>query len=189
MSVHPVVFIWRDVDVTDEHGEVRRVKAMVPLPRYGNVASRQFAEGEEYPLVVLEERSRASHGAYFAQVNEYFDQLPEKIAARWPTADHLRYWVLIETGWYEETDFPCPDELFLKRLITHIRKNTPYARMSTIPMEKGGTRLIIRTAKSQSMAEMKKQAFEDSKKSVLDYLEHLTGIPVSTLKREAGRHS
>ena len=100
MKIYPVVFHWLDVDVADQQGVMHATKAMVPIARYVNTAARQYHEGEEYPLVMLETRSRASHNQYFAAVNDGFDNLPERIAARWPTSEHLRKWLLIETGWF-----------------------------------------------------------------------------------------
>lgn len=187
MTIHPVTFVWRDVDVVDEHGEVRSRKAMVPLPRFGNICGRQFHDGEEYSLVPLEERSMASHKAYFAQIGEAFKNLPEKWTTKFPTSEHLRHWALIETHWCDQTDFVCPDELFLKRMIAFHRKNVPYARMTFAPVEGGGFLFCIKIAKSQSMAAMKKDAFESSKRDVLDLLSGMIGVSTATLKKEAGR--
>ena len=110
VRILPVNFVWREVDVVDADGVAERRLAMVPLPRYGNVCKRQYEEGCEYPMVPLEARSRASHNAYFAQVHDAFQNIPESIAARWPTEEHLRKWSLVETGWFNESEIDCADE-------------------------------------------------------------------------------
>lgn len=188
MSVHPVVFVWQSVDVTDEHGEVRRVKGMVPLPRFDNTCGRQYVDGTEYELGPVGTRSKKSHDQFFAAVGESFHNLPEKIQARWPTDEHLRKWILIETGWFDEKEFECPDEKFARRLATFVRTEDEFARILIHRNADGGFKVIVRRAKSQAYGAMNKDDFQASKKDVLDYLEHLTGIPVSTLKKEAGRH-
>ena len=48
-------------------------------------------------------------------------------------------------------------------------------------------KVIVRRAKSQAMPAMKKQEFEDSKKAVLELIEHLISVPKGTLKEEGGR--
>lgn len=187
MRIVPVTFVWRDAEVIDDDGVATRRKVMAPLARFDNICGRQFHDGEEYPLVPLEARSRASHGHYFACIHDGFQNLPENIAARWPSEEHMRKWLLIETGWFEEKDFDCPDELFAKRLATFVRTENEYARISIHRVDGKRCKVIIRTAKSQSAAAMGKQAFEASKKDVLDLLEHMTAVPRGTLMREAGK--
>ena len=66
MRTYPVVFKWQKVDLVDEEdGTALRCMAMVPLPRYDNVAKRQFADGEDYTLEIVEERSMDSHRQIF----------------------------------------------------------------------------------------------------------------------------
>ncbi len=130
--VYPVTFIWRELAVVDEQGEISHVKAMVPLPRFGNMCGRQYHYGEEYPLVPLEARSRASHNQYFAALHDGFMNLPEKIAARWPSEEHLRKWLLVETGWFEEKEFDFDTEAQAKRLGTFIRTEDEYARIAVL---------------------------------------------------------
>lgn len=173
------------VDLVDgEDGTAVRAWAMVPQQRYHNVCQRQFAVGEAYPLQVVEERSMASHKAYFAAINEGYKNLPEKIAARFPSAEHLRKWLLIETGWHEEKEFECASEKHAKSLKTFIRTEDEYVRISS--PKSYPTMVIIRKARSQSMASMGKALFEQSKKDVLDLLESMVDVPKGTLMREAG---
>lgn len=183
-KIYPVVFSWRDVDLIDEEGVATRAKAMVPLPRYLNTAARQYHEGEEYPLVLLETRSRASHSQFFAAINDGFNNLPEKISARWPTSEHLRKWLLVETGWFQESEIDCASPKHATQTAVLVRSFDEYARISV-----HGAKVIIRRAKSQSVNAMGKQAFEASKKDVLDLLESFIGVKPGSLKKEAGRAS
>lgn len=184
MKIVPVVFHWQDVDVIDGEGEVTRTKAMVPNPRYHNIAARQFSEGEEYPLVIMETRSRASHNHYFAAIKDGFDNLPENIAARWDTPDHLRKWCLIESGWYVEKEIDFGSTIYAKRaaLLLHDEFDE-YVR---IFQPDNGRKLIIRKAKSQSVAAMSKEPFERSKKDVLGLIESLIKLHSGELAKNAG---
>jgi hypothetical protein len=181
---YPVVMKWTEVDTVDADGVVRSTWAMVPQARYERVCKKQYQPGEEYPLVVLEPRSRASHNAFFAEIGSAFSNLPENIAARFPTAEHLRKWCLIETGWFDEKEFDCPDEKFAKRLGTFIRTQDDFARIS-VHRVGSAWKVIVRQAKSQSAQAMSKQPFEESKKDVLDLLEAMTNVPRGSFKKEA----
>lgn len=189
----PVVFDWIEVDVVDrETGETARRRAMVPKERYDKIAARQYHDGEEYPLVPLEARSRKSHNAYFAQLHEAFENLPEKLAARWPTEEHMRKWILVETGWFdeEEHEFEGPKaEGYARRAAAFARKADDYARIRVVQVADAKWVAIIRSAKSQAAAAMSKEPFEASKKDVLEWLEHAIGVARGTLRKEAGRHA
>lgn len=190
MRILPVVFVWQEVDVVDEQGVVSRRHAMVPQVRYVNVAKRQYHDREEYPMVPLEARSRKSHNAYFAQVNEAFDNLPEPLAPRWPTSEHMRKWLLIETGWFDEKEFEYEGPTAKRdgrRLGTFIRAESEFARISIHAITDRKVKVIVRVAKSQSAAAMGKADFEASKKAVLEELEAMIGLARGDLKREAGR--
>ena len=180
----PIVYHWKQVEITDEHGEIQRVNAMVPLLRYHNVAARQFVEGAEYILAEVEERSRASHNQYFAALHQGFENLPERIQAHFPTVEHLRAWLLIDTGCCEKKEFRLANEMEKKRLGTFIRTQSRYARITPTQID-GFPVLIVETPLSQSMREMGKQEFEDSKRKVLSRLEDLLDVPRGTLKKNA----
>ena len=192
----PCVFRWQLVDVVDEDGEVHRRKAMVPLPCYDNLAARQYRDGEEHPMVILEPRSRASHSQYFASISDAFDNLPEDLAGiaaqlgiktmspgGFTDPEHLRKWALCETGWCEiaEFDFDAKEEA--TRLAKFYRRQDSFASITV----RGGTHVTIKTPVSQSAAAMDKEAFEKSKRDVLDLLASIIGVARVQLEREAGR--
>lgn len=188
MKIVPVVFKWLEVELVDADGVAQRIKAMVPHPRYGKVAARQFVDAEEYPMVILETRSRASHSHYFAALQEAYDNLPEKLAARWQSMDHFRKWCLIEQGWFHEDEHNFDTEqdakTFAKRLTSFARAEDVYIRMWQT-----GVRVIVRRAKSQSAHAMAKDAFEASKKSVLELASLMVGIDRPALEKHAKRRS
>lgn len=181
-KIYVVVCRWLQVDVVDGDGVCRHTNAMVPIARYAGVADRQFAEGEEYPIAPVEPRSRASHNHYFAALGNGFDNLPEAFAARFPTPEHLRHWLLIETDWCDEFEFEMASQKQAEKLAARIRADAPFARINIM-----GNTVIRRDAKSQSAAAMGKEAFEASKKDVLDLLEHIIGVGRGALMKEAKR--
>lgn len=182
----PVVFDFIDVHDPDS-GEI--IRAMVPIDRYRKVAGKQFVIGEQYPLVVLEARSRKSHAAYFAALNDGYKNLPEDIAPRFTNAEHLRKWILIETGWCNESESEWDSNKDAMRFVGFIRKDVDeYARFNVRQRDNKRWQVLTRRAKSQSAAAMAKGPFEESKKAVLDYLESMIGLPRGALKKHAGRH-
>ena len=178
----PIVFDFREL--RDEEGEL--LLAMVPQERYRRVAARQFTAGEEYPMIVLEARSRASHAQYFAAIKDGFDNLPEDIAARFPSPEHLRKWCLIETGWCSEKESDWDSKRDAMRYVAFVREVVDeYARVS---VHESGNRVkvLLRQAKSQSTSAMGKAMFEESKKDVLDMIASMIGISRGELKKQAG---
>lgn len=134
MRIAPIVMIWREGEFTDPRsGEVVRLKAMVPVERYRKSAYRMYHDDGEYPMGVIEARSRAAHSGYFAQLNEAYQNLPENIAVRWQTSEHFRKWLLIETGWFNEKEFTFEGrsaEREAKRLATFIQTEDEHARVT-----------------------------------------------------------
>ena len=181
-KTYVIVCRWLEVEVIDSDGVASRVKAMVPVPRYAGIAERQFADGEEYPMAPVEPRSRASHNHYFAALENGFSNLPESISARFPTPEHLRHWLLIEADWCDEHEFEMANEREAQKLAARIRADSPFSRLTV-----RGNTVIRRDAKSQSASCMGKRDFEDSKKDVLDLLEHIIGIGRGALMKEAKR--
>jgi len=74
----PVLFSW--------DGE-----AMQPLgERMAKLCDEQFVIGMRYRLVEYEDRSSKSHNHYFASLAEAWNNLPEDMAERFPSPEHLR---------------------------------------------------------------------------------------------------
>lgn len=168
----------------DADGVATPALAFVPIPRYAAMSARQFALDAEYPIAPVEPRSRASHNHYFAALHEGFLNLPEKFAARFPSEDHLRHWLLVRTGWCDETEIETASPKEARKLAMEWRLRDSYAVIQAI-----GRKVIIRWAKSQDHRSMGKQAFQDSKKDVLEFLSQIIGVPLGKLEKEAGRHA
>ena len=77
-------------------------------PKVPKLADKYFTVGEDYSLVPHEDRSAASHRHYFASINEAHGNLPEILAERLPTPEHLRKYALIKCGFANRRDFVAP---------------------------------------------------------------------------------
>lgn len=151
-------------------------EAMRPVQGYAARADREFVIGAVYRLVEHQDRSLASHGHFFAAVNEAFQNLPPEHAGRWQSADHLRKWALIKAGYADERSIVCASKAEAQRLAGFIAPLDEYAIVA--PSEAVVT---VYTAKSQSMKAMGKAAFQDSKDKVLAILADLLGIEADSL--------
>lgn len=192
MPIRPAIFIWHEAEVTDGDGVVQRLMVMVPHPRSRTRAMEQFEAGAEYTLAPVEARNRAFHNAYFAQINEAFKNLPEKVSARWDDVEHFRKWVLVEEGFYTEKEFTFEGRNAkgeAQRLAAFIRTEDDYARMWVTCVQEAPPiyKVIIRRAQSQDHASMKNDSFRASAEAVLAFASNLIGTPRSELRKNAGR--
>lgn len=165
----PVIFTWT--------GE-----AMEPLPRFAKLCDQQFVVGETYPLVIQENRSRASHDHYFAAIHDAWLNLPDHIAEHFPTEEHLRKYALIKAGHSDERSQVCSSKAEAQRTAAFIKPMDSYAivvvRESTVR---------VYTAQSQSMRAMGKEVFQRSKSEVLDIISSMIGVDAGALNRNAGQ--
>jgi hypothetical protein len=149
--MRPVLFQWTDNGT------------MVPEPRFIPLCDKQFVVGEIYPLQVVEPRNMKSHSHYFASLHEIWNNLPEAEAKRFPTAEYLRHWALVEGGFTVEKNFVCDTPRHAKNLAVFIRSVDTYG---VIVISKNVVKVF--DAKSQSVAAMGAEEFAASKKAVLD---------------------
>lgn len=182
----PVVFVWKELDVCVEGGVVERVKAMVPIQRYVRVAAKQFEEGAEYPLEVLQLRNMAFHNFYMAAVEEAYSNLPESLAPSFPSSTHLRRWALIQLGHFLQREITYETEEDANRCARWIRADDTYSRIRVQKAEDGWM-VIVRTAKSQELSSMAKAEFEQTARDVLELLETKINVPKGSLMKNAGR--
>lgn len=167
----PIMAVW--------DGEVLR-----PLPRFRDLCNRQFAVHEEYPLQIVENRSMASHNFFFASIHEAWQNLNEDDAARFPTAEHLRSWALVQCGYCAENDIVCDNAAEARKLASTMRRYSPYAIIKV-----SGDVVKIFEPESQSMAAMKKERFEQSKADVLALVAGMARTTPAQLKKSAGKSS
>lgn len=139
-------------------------------PHWARQADRHFVVGQTYPLEVREDRSAASHRAYFAAVNEAHKNLPDELAERFPTPDALRRFALIRTGHRDERSIACASKAEALRVAAFV-KPMDYCAVVTVV----GALVTVYTARSQSMRAMDRATFQKSKDDVLRYLAEMLG--------------
>jgi hypothetical protein len=163
----PVIFQW-DGD------------AMKPLARFEKLCAKQYVVGLEYPMVVQEQRSRASHNQYFAAIQDAWDNLPEIHAGRWPTPEHLRKWALVQAGYRVEKTIVAKTKADALRISAFVQSLDEWAVVLV-----NGNIVAHYTAKSQSLSAMDRKEFQASKQAVLDVLDKLLGLEPGSLTRQS----
>jgi hypothetical protein len=68
-----------------------------------------------------------SHSHYFASIHTAWENLPESMAERYPTAEHLRKWSLVQAGYAAETDYAMDTPADARKMAAAIRKADEYA--------------------------------------------------------------
>lgn len=170
IAIYPLHFEWTDEGV------------MRPLnPR---AADRQYVVGEHYFLDHREDRSAASHRAFFAEVNECFENLPAHLAERFGSAEALRKYALIRAGFRDERSIVCSSKAEAQKIAAFVRTFDEFAVVST-----SGTAVVVLTAKSQSMRAMGKAEFQRSKDAVLRVLSEMLGVSSDALQQNAAERA
>ncbi len=155
---------------------------LIPLPRFMNLCRQMFEVHEEYPLMIVEERSQASHNHYFAAVKEAFDNLAEEYKNGYPTPEHLRADALVQAGFCTETTYAVADATEARKLATSLRRMSP---LSIIRVR--GDVVKHFEPESQSRPAMKKERFEASKAAVLEIVSAMARTTPAELKKNAGK--
>lgn len=164
MTSFPLLFTW--------DGE-----AMWPRPAFRREADKQFVVGETYRLGELAQRSHETHAHQFAWLNEAWKTLPERLAAEFPTAGHLRKRALIETGHFHETVLDVGTKEAAIQVATTLRAKDEFAWIVV-----RGHVVVMREAKSQSKAAMKPEEFQASKSAILEWVSALLGVEPKQLQ-------
>lgn len=165
--IPPMTFAW--------NGE-----ALVALN--GKLADRHFVVGETYRMVEHHERTSATHRHYFACLADAWENLPEHLAERFPTSEHLRKFALIRAGYRDERTIVASSRAEARRLAAFV---TPLDTFAIVTVAE--STVSVFTAKSQSHRAMGARDFQASKTAVLDVLANMIGVQPETLSREAGR--
>ena len=159
-------------------------EAMKPARGFARRCDGAFVVGMTYTLDVVEDRSTASHRAYFAYLNEAWQQLPESHAARFPTPEHLRKAALIATGFATSREVVCANPAEALRWKPVMESMEEYTVATISP---AGTVLTIWTAQSQSMRAMGKATFQASQRAVCEFVAALSGVSRETMAANVGR--
>lgn len=149
-------------------------------PHWARQADKYFVVGQTYPLEVREDRSSKSHNHYFAAIAEAWANLPESIAERFASPDHLRKWALIKAGYRDERSISCASKAEAARVAAFMRPMDDYA----VVVARGNV-VVAWTAKSQSMRAMPRGEFQKSKDAVLSVVAELIGTTADTLGKHA----
>ena len=150
--------------------------------RWAAVCDQQLVVGQTYRVAEIKDRSTSSHSHYFAAVAEAHANLPEDQAERFQTADHLRKWCLIKTGWADQRQIVCASKAEAQRVAAFVRPMDEYAIVTATEAV-----VTVFTAKSQSYRAMGKKDFQKSKQDVLDLLASMIGVEPQQLSAEAGQ--
>jgi hypothetical protein len=154
--------------------------SFVPIRRHAKDCDARFTIGEHYALEEVKERSSKSHAQYFAAVNDAWLNLPDGIAEKFPTAEHLRKHALIASGYFDKRSIQAASKAEALRLAAFIRPMDEYAIVTV-----SAALVEVYTAKSQSYKAMGKAEFQASKQAVLDYVASMIGVSTDELKEAA----
>jgi hypothetical protein len=150
------------------------------VPFQSRLADKHFTVGESYPLIVHEPRSHASHNHFFALVAEAHQNLPEDLAERLPTPEHLRKYALIRAGYRDERSISCASKAEALRVAAFVKPMDEFAVVAVVESV-----VTVYTAKSQSLRSMGARVFAESKEAVLNVLAGLIGVDPTTLSRSS----
>ena len=158
-------------------------EAFEPASRFWQgIADKNLVVGERYVLVEAKERSQRSHDHYFACMHEAWVNLPEEIAERFPTEDHLRKYALIKCGYRDERTLVVKSNAEAVRIAAFMRPVHEFALISI------ADNIIVEwTPKSQKIKAMGAKTFQESKDRVLMFVAELIGISIEELTRNAGK--
>lgn len=146
------------------------------------VADKNLVVGESYTFVEDHERSEKSHKHYFASIKDAWANLPEDLAERFMTPDHLRKYALIKCGYYEERTFIASSKAEARRIAAWTKPSDGFSIVSV-----NENVVIERTALSQKTKAMGRKRFQQSKTDVLEFVASLVGIAREELEANAAR--
>lgn len=155
-------------------------EAMVPRPAFMDECQKRFKLGGTYLLKDKEERSEKSERHFFAQIREAWVNLPEDMAEKIPSADHLRKWALILSGYRDERTIVAATPKDAMHLSAFAKSYDEYAVVTVDECV-----VTIYTAKSQDRWNMSKAEFQQSKDDVLRVLAERLGTTREMLAAEA----
>lgn len=157
-------------------------RAFEPISaRFLKLADEQHGVGEVVNLAPVEDRSAASHRQFFASINEAWQNLPEHLAARYPTAESLRHAALNRAGYCDVETFVASSKAEALRLAAFLRSGV----RDGVEVVVNGSAITRLTPHSQSMRAMGKATFEASKEAVLNAIAGLIGVTTQDLHQAA----
>ncbi len=152
------------------------------VPKRPRLADLQYTIGEVYRLGVIEERSANTHNHYFASLAESWRNLPDDLAERFQTVEHLRKYALIKAGYFDERSIVCASKAEARRVAAFVEPMDGYALVSV-------HEAVVRvyTAKSQSHKAMGARDFQASKTAVLEIVSAMIGSSPAEVRANVGK--
>lgn len=172
-KMQPVTFRWDPA--------VGSAGAMLVHGRFKRLAVGQFgAGGGDFILEVHEVGSSKSRAHFFATINEVWHSLPEKVATRFPSSEHLRKWAMIQCGYADETTLACPSKRMAAMAAGFIRQGDAYSVIRIADDD------VVHRWSATSVRRMKKDQFQKMKDDVLSLVTSMVGTTPKKAER-AGR--
>jgi len=156
-------------------------EAMIPARLLAAV--KEFVPGRRYWLEEVSDRSWISHRHEFAFVANAWDNLPDALVEKFPSAEHLRKAALIATGWYREMIIEAGNAAAALRVAAYAKGRDEFAHVVT-----RGPTVVVRWARSQRMHgldKMDKAEFQQSKDDILGWISNLIGVSPEQLRGAA----
>lgn len=166
----PITFVWE--------GDCFR-----PAGKYWQkLCDKHFVIGERKQLASVENRNMGRHAAFFATVHEAWLNLPDGLAAQYPSADALRYRALIQTGYCTMQTVTVASAAEARRIAMLFQPDDQYS----VVIAKGNT-VVKYKAMSQRVRAMGPKVFDKSVEDVLAWICQLLGVTLAELKANAGK--
>jgi hypothetical protein len=146
------------------------------VPVHPRRADKFLTVGERYTIVQHFQRSTATHNHEFAWLNEAWMSLPEAMAERFTTSEHLRKWALIRAGYSDSHTITCNSKAEALRVAAFIRPIDEFALVIT-----QGPTVTRYTAKSQSRKAMGAEDFQRSKEAIMEVVAKMIGVETKDL--------
>ena len=141
-----------------------------------DAARNLYEDGKTYRLVEYDERTGKSHRHFFAVLRNAWDNLPEQIADRFPSPEHLRAYALIKAGFYNERHVDLATRTDALQVASFIKPMDEFAIVIARELT-----VTIYTPKSQSARAMGGKEFQESKDKVFAVLAQMIGISIEQL--------
>lgn len=169
MSAPPIPFRWEG-------------DCFIPNPGFSRECDKHFVVGQVYRLIEQQDRSDASHRHYFACINTAWETLPERLSERFPTAEHLRKFALVKSGYADSRQLVASSKAEALRLAAFVRPMDEYAVVTV-----SESVVTVWTARTQNTRAMNRQDFQESKDAVLSIVAEMIGTTPSALAANAGQ--
>lgn len=152
----------------------------VPVPYYVEECKRSFDDGTLYHLEEVKSRSQSSHNHFFAEVTDAWRNLPEIYADKFGSAEHLRKWALIVSGWHTQNVIAFANASEAVAAVSLFKDMDEYA-----VTEVNENVVTVYRAKSQSRKAMGARDFQQSKDDCLREIARLLSVSVGEIKENA----